>query len=73
MNLIDTTGAGELIELSEELREKGVRLSLARVRDALRERMRRTGVENVVGEERIHNTIMDGVKAFKARGSQTPT
>ena len=64
MNLIDTTGAGALIGLSEELREKGVRLSLARVRDALRERMRRTGVESALGEDRIYDTVTDGVKAF---------
>ena len=64
MNLIDTTGAGALIGLSEELREKGIRLSLARVRDALREPIRRTGVERAIGEERIYDTVADGVKAF---------
>jgi high affinity sulfate transporter 1 len=65
MNLIDTTGAGALVGLSEELRAKGVRLSLARARDPVRDRMRRTGVEKAIGEDRIYNTIADGVKAFQ--------
>jgi MFS superfamily sulfate permease-like transporter len=69
VNLIDTTGAGALISLTEELRAKGVRLSLTRVRDALRERMRRTGVESALGEDRIYDTVTEGVKAFKKRGA----
>jgi high affinity sulfate transporter 1 len=68
MNLIDTTGASALVGLSEELGGKGVRLSLARARDAVRERMRRTGVEKALGKDRIHDTIMDGVKAFEEHG-----
>jgi MFS superfamily sulfate permease-like transporter len=68
MNLIDTTGAGALVGLLEELRAQGIRLSLARVRDPVRERMRRTGVEKALGEDRIHDTVADGVKAFEAQG-----
>ena len=64
INLIDTTGAGALIGLSEELRANGVRLSLAGARDAIRERVRRTGVEQAIGEERTYDTVTDGVKAF---------
>jgi SulP family sulfate permease len=65
MNLIDTTGASSLLRLSQELHEKGVRLSLARVLDPLREKMRATGVEKALGEDRIYETITDGVRAFE--------
>ena len=65
MNLIDTTGASALIRLSEELGGKGVRLSLARVRDHVRESMRKTGVEKTLGEDWIYDTVTDGVKAFE--------
>jgi MFS superfamily sulfate permease-like transporter len=68
INLIDATGANALIGLSEELRAKGIRLSLARARDAVRERLRRTGVEKTLGENRIYDTVTDGVKAFEEQG-----
>jgi SulP family sulfate permease len=67
MNLIDTTGASAIVGLCAELRGKGVRLSLARARDPIRERMRRTGVEKALGEDRIYDTVMEGVKAFEER------
>jgi SulP family sulfate permease len=70
MNMIDTTGASSLIELSEELREQGVRLSLARVPDSLTERMRRAGVESALGEDRIYSTVTDGVEAFQEHEGQ---
>ena len=65
LNLLDTTGAAALTELCDELRGQNIRLSLARVRDPVRERMRRIGVESTVGEERIFETIGDGVNAFQ--------
>ena len=70
MNLIDTTGANTLIRLSEELRGKGVGLSLARARDDARERMRRTGVEKSLGEDRIYDTVTAGIKAFEEHRGQ---
>jgi high affinity sulfate transporter 1 len=70
MNLIDTTGASALIDLSKELRGKGVHLSLARPRDRVRESMRKIGVEKALGEDRIYDTVTVGVKAFEERGDQ---
>jgi anti-anti-sigma factor len=70
INLIDTTGANALIGLFQELRKKGVRLSLARVRDDVRKRMRRTGVEKAIGEDRFYDTLTDGVKASEERRRQ---
>jgi MFS superfamily sulfate permease-like transporter len=65
MSLIDTTGAKALIDLAEELREQDIQVSLARVRDDIRARMRRNGVEKVLGEDRFHDTLTHGVMAFE--------
>jgi MFS superfamily sulfate permease-like transporter len=65
MSLVDTTGANALIELIEELRGQDIRVSLARVRDDVRARMRRNGVEKALGENRIHDTLTHGVMAFQ--------
>jgi MFS superfamily sulfate permease-like transporter len=65
MSLVDTTGANALIELIEELRGQDIRVSLARVRDDIKERMRRNGVEKALGENRIHDTLTHGVMAFQ--------
>ena len=65
MSLIDTTGAKALIDLAEELREQDIQVSLARVRDDIRARMRRNGVEKVLGEDRFHHTLTHGVMAFE--------
>ena len=70
MSLIDTTGAGALIGLAEELRGMGVGLSLARTRDDVRERMRRTGVEEALGKDRIYDTVSAGVRAFEEQRSE---
>ena len=71
LNLIETTGANMLIDLTKELREKAVSVSLARPRDAVRERIRRYGFEEAIGPDRIHDTAAEGVKAFKQRRNQS--
>ena len=65
MNLLDTTGAAALVELAGELRGQDIKLSLARVRDPVRERIRSTGVESEIGEDHIYETISEGVHAFE--------
>jgi anti-anti-sigma regulatory factor len=70
MNLLDTTGANALIDLAEELRGQGIRLSLARIRDPVKEAMQRNGVDKAIGEDRIYDTLTAGVKASEERGGQ---
>jgi SulP family sulfate permease len=65
MSLVDTTGANALIDLAEEFREQDIQVSLARVRADVRARMRRNGVEKVLGEDRFHDTLTQGVMAFE--------
>jgi MFS superfamily sulfate permease-like transporter len=68
MNLLDTTGANALIDLAAELREKGVSVSLARARDPIMERLSLNGVDKALGEDRLYDTITEGVKAFEGQG-----
>jgi MFS superfamily sulfate permease-like transporter len=65
ISLVDTTGASALIDLIEELGEQEIRISLARVRDDVRQRMRLSGVEKALGEQQFHDTLTHGVTAFQ--------
>ncbi len=65
MNLLDTTGAHALIELAEELRAKGIQISLARVRDPIKDRLRLNDVNKSLGEGRVFDTLADGLAAFQ--------
>ncbi len=72
MNLVDTTGANMLITLAAELEQKGTRISLAGAREGVRERLRRNGVDDALGEGRIYDTVSDGVHAFLQKGEMRP-
>lgn len=63
-NLIDTTACDMLVKLHSELADKGIVLAFARVRDPVRDVMRRAGVEAAVGADRYFDRITDGVKAY---------
>jgi SulP family sulfate permease len=64
---LDTTGAQVLQRLVEDLQETEVRLALARVRAPVREMLRRTGLEELLGPENIHLQVGDAVRAFMLR------
>lgn len=65
VNLVDTTALDELSTVVKELKEQGITLALARVRDQVRERMRREGLESLVGPDNFHERITDGVRAWQ--------
>jgi MFS superfamily sulfate permease-like transporter len=62
---IDSTACDEMLRLVEELRGRGVTLSLARVRDRVREVMRRGGIEAAVGPANFYDRVTDGVRAWQ--------
>jgi high affinity sulfate transporter 1 len=64
MNDLDTTGADQLIKLHEQLEEDGIRLSIAKVRDPVREMMRKSGAEEAIGPDNFHESVSDGVRAY---------
>jgi high affinity sulfate transporter 1 len=67
INFIDTTAAEELIKLQAELAGVNILLCLARVRDSVREMLRRMGVEAAIGVKNFNDSITQGVQAFRRR------
>jgi high affinity sulfate transporter 1 len=67
INLIDITAMEMLGKLRQELSQQGIVLSLARVRDDLRDRLRRVGLEREIGASYFYERISDGVEAFVQR------
>jgi MFS superfamily sulfate permease-like transporter len=61
----DITTADTIRQLVGELRERGVEAMLAQVKGPVRDRMRRTGLTEVVGEDRIHLSIGAAVEAYR--------
>jgi SulP family sulfate permease len=61
---IDTTGIAMLERLHGELKDRGVRLTFARIKSATRNTMRRSGFEELVGADAFTLQVEDEVKAF---------
>ena len=64
---IDTTGLEMLERLHDDLKARSVRLVFARVKTRTRELMRRTGLEERLGEESFSLRVEDAVNAYAAR------
>jgi len=69
-NLIDSTSCEMLVKLHSELAGKGIVLAFARVRDPVRDMLRRAGVEATVGADRFFDRITDGVQAYSTATSE---
>jgi anti-anti-sigma factor len=61
VNFIDTSACDALLALAESLRSQGITCAFARVRDSVRERMRLTGIEAIVGSTNFYDRVTDGV------------
>jgi sulfate permease, SulP family len=64
---IDTTAADTLKELHQELQENGTQLAIARANKPLRETMRLTGLENLIGVNNFYPSVRNGVEACQDR------
>lgn len=71
VNQLDSTGANELVALQAALEARGIELSVAETKSALRETMRRTNLEEKIGEDHFYESIEAGVRAFLQRQEQT--
>src|SRR5499427_6952143 len=65
VNFIDVTASDELLNLIKELKNKGITVAFARVRDVVRDDMRLAGIEAIVGSADFHERITDGVRAWQ--------
>src|SRR3954454_1154546 len=65
VDFLDITGGDELLRLIRELQAKRISVAFVRVRDAIREDMRRAGIEAAVGPTNFYERMTDGVRAWQ--------
>jgi high affinity sulfate transporter 1 len=68
VNFIDTSAADALLISIQEFQSQGITFAFARVRDSVREGMRLSGIEAIVGPENFLERVTDGVRAWQQRG-----
>jgi high affinity sulfate transporter 1 len=68
VNFIDTSAADALLISIQEFQTQGITFAFARVRDSVREQMRLSGIEAIVGPENFLERVTDGVRAWQQRG-----
>lgn len=64
---VDTTAADVLEELHQALRERGVELVFAELKDPVRWKIERYGLARTFGPEAFYPTVESAVEAFRAR------
>jgi MFS superfamily sulfate permease-like transporter len=70
INHLDSTGADQLEKFQSELAAKGILLSFAEAKSALRQMMLSTGLEEKIGADKFYESIDDGVQAFIKRNEK---
>ena len=69
VNFIDVSAGDELLGLIRELQKMGIAVVFVRVRDAVRDDMKRAGIEAIVGAGNFYERTTDGVRAWQQQGS----
>jgi len=69
VNFIDVSAGDELLGLIKELQKTGIAVAFVRVRDAVRDDMRRAGIEAAVGRASFFERTTDGVRAWQEQSS----
>ena len=64
---IDITAADMLAELHHELADQGITLALARVKQDLYAQLKRSGLQELIGNERIYPTLTTAIRGFEER------
>jgi high affinity sulfate transporter 1 len=64
MPLVDTTGAASLVELSEELADRDITVSVAAAKAPVRLILDRTGASERIGSERLYPTVASAVEGL---------
>jgi MFS superfamily sulfate permease-like transporter len=64
---LDVTTGDMLVDLVGSLRDRQVEVLLAQVKGPVRDRLRRTGVMDEIGEDRVHLSVGAGVSDFLRR------
>ena len=69
VDFIDISAGDELLGLIKELQKSGIAVSFVRVRDAVREDMRRAEIEAAVGRANFFERTTDGVRAWQQQSA----
>lgn len=64
---IDVTAAQALLKLQSELEHKGIVLVIARASQPLQQMLKRSGLTERIGSERIYPSVRTGVQAYLER------
>ncbi len=70
---LDIASMDTLKDLVLDLEEAGVAVLLAQVRGGVRDRLRRSGIMDVIGEDRVYLSISAAVDDFRKRQAQQAT
>ena len=65
VNFIDVSAGDELLGIIKELQKMGITVAFVRVRDAVRDDMKRAGIEANVGAGNFYERTTDGVRAWQ--------
>ncbi|MDI4238832.1 SulP family inorganic anion transporter [Bradyrhizobium sp. Arg237L] len=65
VNFSDVSAGDELLGLIKELQNMGISVAFVRVRDAVRDDMKRAGIEAIVGPGNFYERTTDGVRAWQ--------
>jgi MFS superfamily sulfate permease-like transporter len=63
----DSSASDALLALIQELKERGISVAFARVRDPVRATLQRGGIVDAVGAAAFHDRVTGGVRAFLGR------
>src|SRR5215510_14658038 len=69
VNFIDVSAGDALLSLTKELQNRGVTVAFVRVRDSVRDDMKRAGIEAIVGPGNFYERTTDGVQAWQQQSS----
>jgi len=69
VNFIDVTAGDELIGVIKELQNMSITVGFVRVRDAVRDDMKRSGLEAIIGPDNFYERTTDGVHAWQQHGA----
>jgi sulfate permease, SulP family len=69
VNFIDISACDALLNSIKELQSEGITFAFARVRDPVRERMRRGGIEAAVASTSFYERVTDGIHAWQQQGA----
>jgi MFS superfamily sulfate permease-like transporter len=69
VNFIDVSAGDELLGLIKALQKTGIAVAFVRVRDSVRDDMRRAEIELAVGRANFFERTTDGVRAWQKQSS----